>query len=130
MQVSAAQGRAATGAMAGTGADAGAANALGGLNDAWSIGDALTDNDKKLTGWNPSGGKVNTLADALSFYRLKGLISGEVPPDFVQALRDSIATTAGFPLDPGLLMTKSEQQALLSPQTTATLIAMMSGQHV
>jgi hypothetical protein len=129
MQISAATGGVTTAAGAGSGAS-GTPGALGGLNDAWSIGDTLTANDKKLVGWDPIGGKVNPLADALSFYRHKGLIKGEVPPDFVDALKNSIANKGGYPLDPSLLMTKSEQQNLLSPQTQATLIAMMSGQQV
>jgi len=128
MQISAAQ----TGSAAA--APGAAANqqpgALGGLNDAWSIGDTLTDNDKKLVGWDPNSHQVNTLADALSFYRHKGLIKGEVPADFVDALKKSLANKGGYPLDPSLLMTKSEQQSLLSPQTQAALIAMMSGDHV
>ena len=106
----------------------GGANPLGGLNDAWSIGDTLTDNDKKLVGWDPSSGKINTMADILSMYRHQGQITGEVTPDFIDAIKTSLASTGGAPTNPALLMSKGASQSPLSAQTAAALFSIV-GQH-
>ena len=99
---------------------------LGGLDSAWDIGDTLTANDKKLIGWDPSGGKINTAADMLSYYRHSGQLSGEVTSDFVDAIKTAIANGKGIPLNPAQLMSKGSSQPLLSSQTASALFSILN----
>jgi hypothetical protein len=99
---------------------------LGDLDSVWNVGDTLTDNDKKLVGWDPGSGKINTLANTLSLYRHSGQITGEVTRDFVDALRTSIGSGAGAPVNSALLMSKGARQNPLSPETTSALFSILS----
>lgn len=126
MQISANQtGLAPTAAVgaAGVGANNGVEN---GFNDSWDVGDTLTDNDKKLVGWDPSSGKLNTAANALSAYRHSGAITGEVSSNFVDALQKSIANSGGYPVNPAMLMAKGAQQNPLSSETASALFALLA----
>jgi hypothetical protein len=99
---------------------------LGGLDSAWNVGDTLTANDKTLVGWDPGSGKVNTLADALSYYRHSGQVTGDVTSDFVDALQKSITNAGSYPINPALLMSKGAQQNRLSPETASALFSILS----
>ncbi|HEY4029111.1 MAG TPA: hypothetical protein VGM25_02110 [Caulobacteraceae bacterium] len=88
----------------------------GGLNGGFSLADILTDNDKALTGYSPASGKINQLAIAVANYRYNGGITGEVTPQFVKAIQDSIAKTGGYPSNPAALMQKA---GLAAPSMTS-----------
>jgi hypothetical protein len=107
---------------AGAGANKGADDGF----DSWNIGDTLSDNDKKLVGWDPGSGKINTAANALSAYRHSGAITGEVSNDFVDALKTSIANSGGWPASPAALMSKGAQQSPLTSDTAAALFAILN----
>ncbi len=127
MQISATQTTLA-GTVFGAGSTSAGTNsgAQDGFNDSWNVGDTLTANDKKLVGWDPSSGKINTAANALSAYRHTGAITGEVSSNFVDALQKSIANSGGYPVNPALLVSKGAQQSQLSSETSSALFAILN----
>ena len=86
VQITATQTGAAASAT-GVGAASKVATQLGPLDNVFNIGDTLTENDKKLVGWDPNGGKINSAAIALAGYRHSGGLTSEVTPDFVEAIK-------------------------------------------
>jgi hypothetical protein len=111
-------------------ADNQAAIAGGGLTGGFKMADILTDNDKTLTGWQP--GKINQLAIAVANYRYSGAITGEVTPQFVNAIKTSIANTGGYPADPSSLLKQALAQgpavgsASLAPDTFNALLSIVN----
>ena len=98
-----------------------------GMSGGFSMADILTDNDKKLTGWQPSG-QINQTAIALANYRYSGAITGEVTPKFVDALKTAIADTGSYPANPAaLLKAPSPNAAALAPDTFSALMGILGG---
>jgi hypothetical protein len=104
---------------------AGEGGGLPALDNVFNIGDTLTDNDKKLVGWDPNSKDINTAAIALAQYRHDGTVTGEVGKDFVGALKASIAN-GGWPQNPAALMARASQQNQLTPETSAALFGILN----
>lgn len=92
----------------------------------FAIADVLTPQDKAATGYDPSSHQINQLAIAVATYRASGMLKGDVTSSFIDALKQSIATTGGYPSNPALLMAKSAQQNLLTPQTYSALFSILN----
>jgi hypothetical protein len=95
------------------------------LDNVFRIGDTLTENDKKLVGWDSNSGKINSTAVALASYRNSGAVKGEVSTDFVDAIMKSIAKSGGYPMNPAALMSKTGPTNPLSSETASALFALL-----
>lgn len=91
----------------------------------YMMSDVLTPADKLATGFDPSSHMVNPLADALASYRAAGTVKGDVSPDFIAALKTSLATTGGYPANPAALMAKGAAPPALTQQTLSALFSML-----
>lgn len=110
-------------------ADNARAIAGGGLIGGFSLADILTDNDKTLTGYSPASGTINQTAIALANYRYNGGITGEVTPQFVKAIQESIARTGGYPSNPAVLMQKAGlASSPMTPDTFNSLLSILNTQ--
>jgi hypothetical protein len=97
-----------------------------GLFNTFDIGDTLTANDKKLVGWEPNSGKINSAAIALASYRNSGAITGEISQDFANTLKSSISNGGRYPMNPSNLMAKGAQQDRLSSDTYTALFDLLN----
>ena len=91
----------------------------------FSLSDILTANDKQLTGYQP-GAPINQAAIALASYRFNGSVTGEVTSQFVDAIKNSIATSGGYPMNPNSLMQPNGTSSSLSPDTLGSVLSILS----
>ena len=81
------------------------------LQGGFKIADILSANDKTLVGYDPNSDKINEAAIAIANYRYSGAIQGDVTSQFVDAVKNAIATTGGYPSNPAALMPPTAQLA-------------------
>ncbi|OYX29462.1 MAG: hypothetical protein B7Y99_13165 [Caulobacterales bacterium 32-69-10] len=85
--------------------------------DAFDVEANLTANDKVLVGWNRGSDQVNQVAIAVAGYRHSGALTGEISPDFVAEIRNSIRNTGGYPPDPASLTDRETPQSQVTVAT-------------
>jgi len=98
-----------------------------GMMAGFSLADVLTSADKAATGYDPSSGKINTLAIAIANYRANGSLQGEASSSLIDALKKSLATTGSYPATADMLMSGGKRPS--SSLAYETFNALLSAQE-